>query len=175
MRSELGLVPKAKSIGLVIASAVLSTSALAQDLPVSSLSSSECYKSPDLAAVAGLDEAEKANSRLEFAGAIVEKNGNFCYTSPVSNRDDGSFKVRLQFPKDYRLVALFHTHPDHPNSEFFSKADVDVATSTRLVSYIRVVAREETLRFDPKVDRLEKYSYCVGSPGELVRNTVLNH
>lgn len=153
-------------IGLVII-AITIGSATAEELPTSTITAG-CFSSPDSAAIAGLDQAEKASIQKEFAGAIVEKDGSYCYTEPVSNGVDGSFKVRLLFPKDYHLVAIYHTHPEAPKSELFSKEDVDLAKGNRLVSYIRVVGSGKTLRFDPKIDRIEREADWIGSSGQLV-------
>lgn len=134
----------ALGIAFVLAGAAAATAA---DLPLSVVSETEAYASPDQAAVAALKLAMPRSDRFENGGVIVERGGSFFYSEPVSNGQTGHIQFRAGVRKGDRLVALYHTHPsDEPQSRLFSWDDVAEAQKLGVNSYIGVLG-DGTVRF----------------------------
>jgi hypothetical protein len=151
---------------LLMASSVASANT-PEVLPASEVSTA-CFASLEAAAVAGLDAAQKASSIEEFAGAVLISGNSYCYTTPVSNQKDGEFKIRILVPHGYKLAALYHTHPDYSESEFFSKGDIQISKSTGLISFIRVMSKDRTMVFDPQRDKAEISMLSMRAHGRMV-------
>ncbi|MGH8228508.1 MAG: RHS repeat-associated core domain-containing protein, partial [Steroidobacteraceae bacterium] len=84
-------------------------------------------KAIDGPAQAGLSVAEKLTEQSghEYAGAVVQSpDGRLYYTSPVRGQE-GQFSMSVGLPNDWRLVAIFHTHPAAMNDQHgFSAPDI---------------------------------------------------
>jgi hypothetical protein len=110
------------------------------------------YNSADDAARAALTEifdSVTTNSN-EMAGVIVQIGSKFFYTEPVGSSEYGHFNVRASYPKNAKVVAIYHDHPGIEKlAEFFSIDDVNVAMELNLVSYIGIVDSHNIRRFTP--------------------------
>jgi hypothetical protein len=119
----------------------------------STITETIAYDSQDEAAKAALTEIFTTNSETsnEFAGVIVQMNGKYFYTCPVSSGETSSFSVRAAIPHNGKIVAIFHNHPGHEYSqlEYFSPNDVQVAKEMNLTSYIGVNASHNIHKFVP--------------------------
>lgn len=107
------------------------------------------FRSPDDAAVDVLNRI--AESMYESGGVVYrDKRGQYSYSAPMGNQQTGKFEATAQIPQSAQLSAIYHTHPDGPQSELFSPEDVNLARDRRLQSYIKVMKSGDIRRFDPK-------------------------
>ncbi|HXT02209.1 MAG TPA: DUF4329 domain-containing protein [Elusimicrobiota bacterium] len=129
---------------------LLSAAAAAADLPLSVVSETESYASADQAAIAALRRAMPLSENFENGGVVVERDGSFFYSEPVSNGQTGHIRFRAGVRKGDRLVALYHTHPSsEPDSRMFSWDDVAEAKKLDVNSYIGVLGDGTVRFFDP--------------------------
>ena len=127
--------------------------------PLSPLSAAEAYADAEQAAVAGLRLAMARGGVYEFGGAVVEKDGAFYRTEPVSSGEEGHIRFAVDVPAGARLVAIFHTHPDDgPQTRLFSWDDVNEAKKLGLTSYIGVMNDHVIRRFTPGVTPTRPYT-----------------
>jgi hypothetical protein len=140
----------------------------AHELP-SSTASGQCFNSVERAAVSALDAAERLSNSIEYAGTVYTDKDAYCYTNPLTNGSPDHFQVRIAVPKCSKVVALYHTHPAGPDSEFFSHEDVETAISMHLISFIRVIERKRTLVFDPNHDPEYVQYGSIRANGRIVR------
>lgn len=122
------------------------------------------------AAIAAETAAKSVSAYDEYAGAVILYNGKYFYTLPASNGRDDHFSVRLFFPQNAKIVALYHTHPAAPFSEFFSPDDIDVANQMNVTSYVGDIKDGVVIQYTPKVHySTVKYSTFVSyTKGENV-------
>lgn len=138
------------------------SAAAARELPTSAVTETQAYASADQAAVAALRIAMPLSRDYENGGAIIERDGAFYYSDPVSNGDTGHIAFKAALPKGSRLAAIYHTHPSsEENSRMFSWDDVAEAKKLNLNSYIGVVG-DGTIRF---FDPLKTPTYAFQIPG----------
>jgi hypothetical protein len=102
---------------------------------------SEPYDTLDAAALAA--EAACApisfHSGFEFGGAVIERGGKFYFTRATTSHSPQHIDLRVAFSSDYKLAALYHTHPGtHESDRWFSTADVQAANTFRVPSYIAI-------------------------------------
>jgi len=117
---------------------------------------SVAFESVEAAATAGEVAAYAASQSKEFAGVIVNIDGKFYISTPVSSGQEGHFSLAIRLTASQHLVALYHSHPsngsaDGIKSQSFSSDDVTVAKTLKVTSYIGV-QYDHTLRaFTPGV------------------------
>jgi hypothetical protein len=95
----------------------------------------ELHASRDHAAVAVLASIEQGPH--EWAGVIVEREGRYAFTVPVTSGRKYSVSYVPAIPASFRIVALYHTHPCGVGDDRFSRIDVLTAVRSKLPSYIR--------------------------------------
>lgn len=138
---------------------LLASVAASAATPVSPLVMAESYASAEQAAVAGLRIAMARSDRYENGGAVVEKDGVFYRTEPVSNGDMGHIRFAVDIPAGGRLAAIFHTHPDlGTQTRLFSQDDVAEASKLGIPSYIGVMDDRVIRRFMPGVTPSRPYT-----------------
>jgi proteasome lid subunit RPN8/RPN11 len=133
---------------LVLAAA---SAAAARELPTSRVTETQAYAGADQAAVAALRIAMPLSQDYENGGAIIERDGAFYYSDPVSNGDTGHIVFKAAFPEGGRLAAIYHTHPSsEEDSRMFSWDDVNEARKLNVDSYIGVLGDGTIRFFDPR-------------------------
>jgi proteasome lid subunit RPN8/RPN11 len=110
------------------------------------------FDTMDMAATEALKECIKLSTKFEYGGVILEWNGKFYFTNPITSKSDkeiGTF--RIAFYKGSKVVGLYHTHPPGFNSDIFSSSDVKFADDKSWVSYIAVIneSKSRVLRYTP--------------------------
>jgi hypothetical protein len=120
----------------------------------------------DKAAIQALRSAIKVSTVVEEAGALYTLGGKFYYTSAASNSDEAHFAIRIGFPQGAKLVALYHTHPNHENNDMFSPNDVNIANQMHVISYVGVLTQSTShiIKYIPGVSKMGSCARCGGSP-----------
>lgn len=129
----------------------LSLTAAAKDLPEAVLApDAPAYASVDDAARAALLKAMPLSRSHEHGGVILESEGRYYFTEPVTNGRTGEIRFAAMVPSTHRIAAVYHTHPDEGEDTLkFSANDVAQARSLGARSYIGVL-RDRSIRvFDP--------------------------
>jgi hypothetical protein len=114
------------------------------------------------AAQAAVSESVKMSRSFEYAGAIIQRDGKFYYTTPVTDNCRTEVEgYRIVKPKGSLVVALFHTHPKSPsladdNSEVFSSADVKTAQDMHVDSFVGVMKNDTIIKYVPGADRVSQ-------------------
>lgn len=93
----------------------------------------------------------------EFGGYILEKGGVYYISEPITNKSNDSIDYDAVFTKDYKLVGVYHTHPDYPESEVFSTNDINNANNLKVNSYLGVVSQHKIIVFIPGVSNTFNY------------------
>lgn len=122
------------------------------------------YASIDEAAKAAITNifATTSESSNEWAGVIVQIGNQYFYTCPVNSGEFATFNIRVAFPTNGKLVALYHSHPGTEYSgEYFSPSDVQIATELKLPSYIGVETSHNIHRFVPGKDPTSAYTNSI--------------
>jgi hypothetical protein len=136
----------------VLAIAVVGTipdSGAAQPAVVSSLPPiPELYPSRDRAVLAAFADIASA-APYEWSGVIVERDGRYGFTLPVTSGRKYDVSIVTSIPKSFRIVALYHTHPCGAHTDRFSHTDVQLAVREKLPLYIRA-CRGRVYLFDPQ-------------------------
>ena len=138
-----------------------SFSAAAKDLP-------EAVLAPDAAAYASVDDAAHAallvamplSRSHEHGGVVLESEGVFYFTVPVTNGRTGEIAFTVLLPSTHRIAGIYHTHPDvNEDTVKFSANDVAQAKARGARSYIGV-RRDRSIRvYDPKTMRAQRQSH----------------
>jgi hypothetical protein len=131
--------------------ASMSTSGVLQSdkLPIARLADAPCSDTLDDAVRAALEVAMPLTRRAEFGGLILELEGRYCYTTPVTSYQFHEVRFHAEVPASARIAALFHTHLRHDGARWFSEADIATAVRFGVRSYIGIVDRGEVRVFDP--------------------------
>lgn len=114
------------------------------------------FATSDEAAVAALRIAASQSDTYEYGGCLYVSEGQYFYTTPVSDRNEYQFKAECQL--DIKsFVGIFHTHPDGGGIGF-SGEDVKVANGYKVVSYIAILQARNSrvVKFIPEKTK----SYC---------------
>lgn len=159
---------------LLLASAL---PAAAKDVPDAVLSpDAQAYESVDDAAHAALLEAMPLSRRYEYGGAVMESEGLYYFTAPVTSGRTGEIAFSVLRPSTHRIVGIYHTHPDESEHTLkFSPNDVRQAKALGVRSYIGVM-RDRSIRvYDPASMRVERFrrSGSNVSQGEVADGEVL--
>lgn len=128
------------------------------ELPVSIQTETVAYSTLDDAAKAALNEATSLSTvnKTEFGGILLERDGQFFYTAPVSTSETSALDFKARFQHGSNFVGLYHTHPGSQlEAELFSPPDVEIATKLQITSYIGVL-RSNTIHKFKAGDRTEK-------------------
>lgn len=144
----------------------VSPTAAAGELPRAELApDAPVYATVDAAARAALSQAMPLSRNHEYGGVILESQGLYYFTAPVSNGRTGEIRFTALVPSSYRIAAIYHTHPDESEDTLkFSPNDVEQAKSLGARSYIGVL-RDRSIRvFDPATMR----AYRRPSPGTII-------
>lgn len=90
----------------------------------------------------------------EFLGAIVMLDGQYRYTVGHGESGQDTVSLRLQIPKNAKVVAFWHTHGDAaPNRRYFSKIDTQLAEQWQLPFYLADYTGALRI-FEPGVSRI---------------------
>ena len=155
----------------------VSFSAAAKDLP-------EAVLAPDAAAYASVDDAAHAallvampvSQSHEHGGVVLESEGVYYFTTPVTNGRTGEIAFAVLLPSTHRIAGIYHTHPDeNEDSVKFSANDVAQAKARGARSYIGVM-RDRSIRvFDPKTMSTQRFirSGSMLSRGEIAVGELL--
>ena len=160
---------KVKSFLFLSMVLLISCSQKPQPLPQASVSSdSTAYYSEETCAIAALVAVMNLNQGIEYGGFIVEENGKFYYSRPVTNNSSEEIQYDAIVPKNAKFVAVYHTHPDYPESNVYSSVDVRFAETNKVNSYLGV-QQDDTIRvFEPG----KSYVYTTDSNSSAVDSTV---
>lgn len=134
------------------------------------------YSSADMAAIAALDSVE--DIEREHGGVLFKSSdGQYAHSVPAPGTGH-NFQLRARFnPKKYSLAGIYHTHPAADDSHLFSPDDIETARKLNLLSFIKVLAKNEIRRFDPakKLERSDRRSVIrrqlVSSEGDIVERS----
>lgn len=90
----------------------------------------------------------------EYGGAIIEINGKFHYTAPVTELSEEHVNICGGLLDGWKLAALYHTHLGVP---LFSKTDKFNAQKDHIPSYLGTMRPAEgryyiLSRYDPRLD-----------------------
>jgi proteasome lid subunit RPN8/RPN11 len=99
--------------------------------------------------------------RAEVGGAIVEKDGRFFYTTPVTTAETMALGFRIGLHRGEKLVAWYHTHGADPRwgafergeIESFSRNDVEIAKQRGVPAYVAIEPTRNVRVFDPSLDK----------------------
>jgi hypothetical protein len=86
-------------------------------------------------------ESMSFHSGNEFGGVLLERDGRYVYSLAQTSGMPSHFELRASFTSEYKLVGLYHTHPqgfDGEVTRWFSVEDVRVANTLKVPSYIGV-------------------------------------
>jgi hypothetical protein len=118
------------------------------------------YASMDEAAVAALRDSVSRSTHLEYGGCIFENQNRFYFTEPVSSGSSDSFKASCLASGSWKMVALFHTHPQG-FMKGVSNPDIGVAQNMGKVSYVAVLENNTVIKYVPGHTKTE----CPASGG----------
>jgi hypothetical protein len=111
------------------------------------------FTSENKAAIAAINSAVKQSVTVEEAGGIYVENSLYYYTSPQTNKLETSFNIKLEYPPTAKIVALYHTHPNHPLNYLVSPEDIKVADNLKVDSFIGVIRNSsEIICYTPGKD-----------------------
>jgi hypothetical protein len=148
----------------------LMAAALRQKVPAAVLDPT-CTWQPNMdeAANAGLNNAQKASDRYEEGGVIYQnKDGQYCYSIPVSTKDTNHFSFSAHNTPDQQIAGIYHTHPGSDGG-VFSADDVNMANQLKVPSYIKALRANVVKRLDPAaVQQALRHSSTKTSDGTLV-------
>jgi proteasome lid subunit RPN8/RPN11 len=109
------------------------------------------YSSADDAAVAMLQIAmsETKSSDYEYGGFVVVNGDKYYASLPVTDKDTDRVDYIAKVPADYKIVAIYHTHPKGFKSEQYSGVDVQTSKNLQVNSYLGVIADRSIRIFIP--------------------------
>ena len=121
-------------------------------LPVSGPIDAPCFDTMRPAMVAAAHAALSMSERYEIGGAIYSKDGKFCYTLPVTQRQTYEIDYRVALPVGATLAALWHTHPGlYPGSvqtaDRLSISDAELAKRMGVPMYIVAIPQHMVVGF----------------------------
>jgi hypothetical protein len=154
--------------GHVVTAVALLAAAPAMASPASLLTEVVPYETLNDAAKAAEAVAMPLSKVYEYGGVLVERNGKFFFTDPVTSGRVGEIKVRALIPAGSHLAALYHTHPGNGCGRLFSREDVETATGMRLPSYIGAVADGSVRLFAPGMPKTPSVCHGAFSAGEVI-------
>ena len=102
--------------------------------------------SADKAAIATLQELVREGRAYESGGFVIEKDGVFRSSKPVTQRSRTAVNYCIALPRGARLVAIYHTHVANPQ---FSTKDRHNADRAGVPSYIATIHGAELFAYDP--------------------------
>jgi proteasome lid subunit RPN8/RPN11 len=138
------------AVGAIVAAAMLlhSAAAIARDRPCPPIIFGKAHESLDRAAVATLRALLIENHRFESGGFVIEKNGAFRASKPVTQRSRSSVNYCIVVPRGARLAGLYHTHVANPA---FSPRDRNNADRAGVPSYIATIRDGGMFVYDARV------------------------
>jgi proteasome lid subunit RPN8/RPN11 len=144
-------------------------------LPRTLVEGSPAFDSAIEAVLAVYDSVTRPFPRAEVGGAIVQRNGKFFYTTPVSTDQTMALGFRIALRQGETVVAWYHTHPADPEwsyyekseIEYFSKGDVAVAKQLGVPAYVAIEPTGSVLVFDASLDE-RRITSTGRSPGRQV-------
>ncbi len=147
-----------KSLALLLLALALPASAKDAIPDAVLLPDAPAYATVDDAAHAALLKAMPLSGSHEYGGAVMESEGVFYFTEPVTNGRTGEIAFAVQRPSTHRIVGIYHTHPDESEHTLkFSPNDVRQAKALAVRSYIGVM-RDRSIRvYDPATMRVERF------------------
>lgn len=97
-----------------------------------------CYSSVQEAAVAGLLAAAAGGTRVEYGGAILQRDAHcFVHSAPVTSNLPDRLGYVVMFPHgQLKLAGIYHTHTPGGHAQDFSAVDVDAHLQLGVPSYI---------------------------------------
>lgn len=146
------------SLCLLVAPAFAADTA---SLPRTLVEGSPAFDSVTEAVLAAYDSVTQPFPRVEVGGAIVQKDGKFFYTTPVTTDQSMALGFRIALRVGDTVVAWYHTHPansrwgsyEKSEMEFFSKGDVEVANRLGVPAYVAIEPTRNVRVFDPRLDK----------------------
>jgi proteasome lid subunit RPN8/RPN11 len=156
--------------GYLVAVALAAAPALA-GMPVSTLPvQPQAFDTLDDAAKAAEAVAMPLSASFEYGGVILEHDGRYYFTQPVTSHERTHLTSAAAIPNGYHLAALFHSHPGSDGvGAFFSTTDVSTAEALHVPSYIGVLADGTVRRFRPGITPTINNAVAHGiSPGEVI-------
>lgn len=133
------------------------TQAMPDSEPTSTQLFTTSYTTMDAAAESALHSIAHCGTcspKFEYAGVVVQWNGRFYVTSPISSRGEAAVSAfHILFARGATIVALYHTHPSGPGSGFLSPTDVQFANEKHWVSYVGMFDRNAIVRYTPGVTK----------------------
>jgi proteasome lid subunit RPN8/RPN11 len=118
---------------------VISASAPAKPRPVATVApDAYCHASVRDAAIAGLRVATAKSRKVEYGGAVFERNADcFVHTTPVTSNHPSQLEYALEIGDGHlQLVGIYHTHTPGLFAGVFSKADVSTQRRLGVPSYV---------------------------------------
>lgn len=130
-------------------------------LPRTMVEDSPAFDSAAAAVLAVFATVTLPFPRTEVGGAIVERDGNFFYTTPVTTAEAMALGFRIGLHRGEKLVAWYHTHGADPRwddyrrgeIDWFSKQDVAIATQLGVPAYLAIEPTRSVRVFDPLLDK----------------------
>jgi hypothetical protein len=120
-------------LGAACAAALLLAAPLAAARPCPPIVFGPPHDSLDEAAIATLHTLLRDNDRFESGGFLIEQDGYFRSSKPVTQRARTEVTYCILLPRGARLAGLYHTHVANAA---FSPRDRDNAERARVPSYI---------------------------------------
>jgi hypothetical protein len=170
-------------LAALLMTASVHAAAPAGEQPVTTVAEdAQGFDTVQAAAVAGLTVANTlAANGNEFCGAVIETDGKFYATTPVTNDKTGACYYRVAIRKGSHLVAMYHVHPKtelenvagnkdewrtlNDQSLVFSPVDIECAAKINIPSYIYFQVSGETRVFVPGTTRTENRHHDDGRMG----------
>ena len=97
-----------------------------------------CHESIHAAAVAGLLAAAAKSRRVEYGGAVFQRNvGCYVHSIPVTSNRRSELEYRVPASRaDMTLVGIYHTHTPGRYAHQFSERDVAVQRQLGVTSWL---------------------------------------
>jgi len=118
---------------------LLAASAVAARHPLATVDpAAVCHDSIQAAAVAGLLAAIAKSRRVEYGGAVFQRDVRcFLHSIPVTSNRPSQLEYRVQAARrDLVLVGIFHTHTPGRYAHQFSERDVAVQRQLGVTSWL---------------------------------------
>jgi proteasome lid subunit RPN8/RPN11 len=146
----------------------------AGSMPVSRVTDSPVFATDDEAALAALASALERKPTVEWGGFVFQlRAGGYVFSEPVTSERREVCGYRGEAPAGSRLVAIYHTHPQHEADDYFSTRDIATASRMGVKTYIGVVSGRHIRMFDPTSmhahPRFKYEQYGDISPGVLLQ------
>jgi hypothetical protein len=104
-----------------------------------------CHDSIQAAAMAGLLAAAASSRKVEYGGAVFQRDSRcFVHSIPVTSRQPSNLNYRVRITYGgMALVGIYHTHTPGRYADQFSAADIAAQRSLGVPSCIGVLRRRE--------------------------------